>query len=205
MKLTVHPHHFLELLKKSYTLDQIYLLSLIQNKTDVSSLTQQSAKVAAVYQGLLRKGLITEAEELTILGTSLLEFLKSNVGTSLVKKKPQSEDFLRWWKEYPGTDIFVFKNKQFSGTRTLRLSKEPCRIEFEKILNEGEYSTEQLITALAYDVRMKKEASFKSNENKLKYMQNSLTYLNQRSYEAFIELIETTKPEEQSPTGTTDI
>jgi hypothetical protein len=38
-------------------------------------------------------------------------------------------------------------------------------------------------------------------------MQNSLTYLNQRSYEAFIELIEQgiEIKESQKPTGTTDI
>jgi len=52
----------------------------------------------------------------------------------------------------------------------------------------------------------KKEASIKENTNKLKYMQNSLTYLNQRSYEPFIELLEQGINTEQSkPIGGTDI
>jgi len=46
-----------------------------------------------------------------------------------------------------------------------------------------------MVEALKYDVMSKKEASIKEGTNKLKYMQNSLTYLNQRSFEGFIELI----------------
>jgi hypothetical protein len=38
-------------------------------------------------------------------------------------------------------------------------------------------------------VLQKKESSLKNSTNKLTYMQNSLTYLNQRSFEPFIELI----------------
>ena len=78
----------------------------------------------------------------------------------------------------------------FTGSRTLRNSKDDCRLKFDKILLEGEYTPEQLIEALSFDVLQKKEASVKEKTNKLKYMQNSLTYLNQRSYEPFIELIQ---------------
>ncbi len=62
-------------------------------------------------------------------------------------------------------------------------------MKFEKIIIEGDYTAEELIEALKYDVVQKKEASFKTGNNKLSYMQNSLTYLNQRSFEPFIELI----------------
>jgi hypothetical protein len=42
---------------------------------------------------------------------------------------------------------------------------------------------------LEFDVLQKKENSVKNNDNKLRYMQNSLTYLTQRSFEPFIELV----------------
>jgi hypothetical protein len=56
---------------------------------------------------------------------------------------------------------------------------------------EGDYTEAQLISALEYDVLQKKERSVQSKTNKLTYMQNSLTYLNQRSFEPFIELMST--------------
>jgi hypothetical protein len=56
-------------------------------------------------------------------------------------------------------------------------------------LIEGEYSASILINALLYDITQKKEMSVKTGNNKLSYMQNSLTYLTQRSYEPFIELM----------------
>ena len=46
-----------------------------------------------------------------------------------------------------------------------------------------------MISALEFDVLQKKENSVKNNDNKLRYMQNSLTYLTQRSFEPFIELV----------------
>jgi hypothetical protein len=69
------------------------------------------------------------------------------------------------------------------------LNRDECRLAFDKILIEGEYPASTLINALLYDVTQKKEMSVKTGNNKLSYMQNSLTYLNQRSYEPFIELM----------------
>ena len=71
-------------------------------------------------------------------------------------------------------------------------------------MNEGDYTAEQLIEALKIEISQKVNMSMKTKQNRLTYMQNSLTYLNQRTFEAFIELIgEDTKPAE--PTGSTDI
>ena len=65
-----------------------------------------------------------------------------------------------------------------------------------------------MLEALNFDVLQKKENSVKMKTNKLTYMQNSLTYLNQRTFEPFIELIkEGAKIEQQSsaPLGGIDI
>ena len=102
-----------------------------------------------------------------------------------------------WWAAYPGTDTFEHKGRKFVGSRSLRQNKEECRLKFDKILIEGEYSVQELINALEYDVLMKKENSVKTGNNKLSYMQNSLTYLNQRSFESFIELIREGKAEKE--------
>lgn len=208
MNLKITPYHFEELIKKSYSLDVIYLLKLIELQMDVQPLCERSMKIAALYQTLIRKGLIsTSDEKITTEGKELLKFIESKEETKIVKRKPATTEFEEWWKAYPGTDTFAHKGKKFTGNRGLRQNKDECRLRFDKILLEGEYTAAQLIEALAFDVLQKKESSVKTSNNRLTFMQNSLTYLNQRSYEPFIELIkEGAKVEEtNSPAGGTDI
>lgn len=209
MKLTVSPEQFEELIKKGYNLDVIFLLKLIDEQYNVSPLCEGSMKISSVYQSLIRKALITKDDEkLTLLGRDLLEFMNVKSTGKLIRRKPPTTDFEEWWKNYPGTDSFEYKGKSFKGTRALRLHKDDCRLKFDKILLEGEYTAQQLIAALNFEVTQKKETSISENSNRLKFMQGSSVYLNQRSYEAFIELInDGAKVDEapQKPTGGTDI
>ena len=208
MNLKITPYHFEELIKKSYSLDVIYLLKLIEQQMDVQPLCEGSMKIAALYQTLIRKGLIsTSDEKITTEGTELLRFIESKEETKIVKRKPATTEFEEWWKAYPGTDTFTHKGKKFTGARSLRQNRDECRLRFDKILLEGEYTAAQLIEALNFDVLQKKENSVKTGTNRLSFMQNSFTYLNQRSFEPFIELIkEGGKVEEtDKPVGGTDI
>jgi hypothetical protein len=166
-------------------------------------------RIASVYQALIRKGLITETDDkLTTLGRDLLEFLNIKGSAKLIKRRPATTDFEEWWKNYPGTDSFEYKGKKFTGTRAIRKGKDECRLKFDKIILEGEYTAQQLIAALEYELLQKKESSIVNNDNRMTFMQNSVTYLNQRAFEAYIELInEGAKIDiaPQKPTGGTDI
>lgn len=208
MNLKVTPYHFEELIKKSYSLDLIFLLKLIEEQHDITPLCEGSVKIAALRQTLVRKGLITETEDkLTTIGQELIKFIDTKEPKKIVKKKPATTEFEEWWKAYPGTDTFKHGGKSFVGARSLRQNKDECRLKFDKILIEGEYTAAELIEALKFDVLQKKENSVKTATNRLTYMQNSLTYLNQRSYEPFIELIKDGANIEQAPkiVGGTDI
>jgi len=208
MKLSVTPEQFEELIKRSYNLDILYLLKLIDEQYDVSPLCKDSMRIASVYQALIRKGLITTDDKLTMLGRDLLEFLNLKGGAKIIKRKPATTDFEEWWKTYPGTDSFEYKGKKFTGTRALRLHKDDCRLKFDKIILEGEYTAQQLIAALNFEILQKKETSISENANRLKFMQGSSVYLNQRSFEPFIELINDGSKIDvapQKPTGGTDI
>jgi len=208
MKLNVNPQQFEELIQKGYNLDVIFLLKLIDEQYDVSPLCDGSMKIASVYHSLIRKGLITTDDKLTTPGRDLLEFMNTKGGARLIKKKPASTDFEEWWKAYPGTDSFDYKGKSFKGTRALRLYKDDCRLKFDKIILEGEYTAQQLIDALNYEILQKKENSVTTNSNRLTFMQGSSVYLNQRSFEPFIELINDGGKVDiapQKPTGGTDI
>ena len=85
MKLNISPWHFEELIKKSYSLDHIFLLKLIHDGYDISSLVKNSMKINAIEQGLIRKGLVTDNGALTTIGVELLVFLDSKEQTKFVK------------------------------------------------------------------------------------------------------------------------
>ena len=209
MKLVIDPQQFEELIKKGYNLDMMYLLKLIDEQYDVSPLCEGSMKIASVYQSLIRKGLITKDDEkLTLIGRDLLEFINAKSTSKIIRRKPATTDFEEWWKNYPGTDSFEYKGKKFTGTRAIRKGKDECRLKFDKIILEGEYTAQQLIAALNYELLQKKESSLQTSSNRMTFMQNSVTYLNQRAFEAYIELInlgEEIKESPQKPIGGTDI
>lgn len=192
MKFNVTPSHFEQLLKQSYSLDHIFLLKLIEANIDIQPLTDGSMKIAGLYQSLVRKGLVSDVtQEITQIGRELLTFADTEVKEPMKKLKQKSSDFETWWNAFPATDNFEHRNKKFSGSRGLKRSREDCRIKFNKILAEGEYTAQLITDATALDVFLKKEASVKNNENRLSFIQNSLTYLTQRSFEPFIEMIKT--------------
>lgn len=207
--LNITPSRFESLHKMGHTLDIIYLLTLIEEGVDVKSFCEDNTKLNTIFQGMLRKGFVTEKGGLTVPGKRLLDTLKEedNDQKLIVKTRLKDLDFDAWWKAYPGTDTFVHKGKSFQGTRSLRTKKDDCKLKLKKILDEGEYTLQELILALQYEVLQKKENSVKADDNKLKYMQNSLTYLNQRTFEPFIELIKEGQviQESQSVAGATDI
>lgn len=186
----ITPNKFLEIIKKGYNLDILYILELIKENKDITSLITDSVKTNAIVGSLIRKGLITFDHKITIPGKDLLNFFDNVIEEKFIKKKIDNNDFETWWKVFPATDNFKYKGKTFTGSRALKKSKEECKIKFNKILLEGEYTVDQLIKALKSEIKQKMENSISKGENKLSFMQGTLPYLNQRTYESFIDLIE---------------
>ena len=190
--------HFEELLKSGYSLDMLFFIMLVEDGSDVDSLCE-APKLKMLYQTVRRKGLLSETNKVTILGKELLAFLNEEKETKLPKKKKTDSDCDKWWGVYPGTDTFTYKSQSFTGTRSMRAKKEECKVKFNNILAEGDYTANELLAALEYEILQKKENSIKTKTNRLTFMQNSLTYLNQRSFEPFIELIREGKTIKESP------
>lgn len=196
------------LIQRGFTLDMIYLLKMIQEEFDVVTLCQTTPKLCLLCQTILRKQLVTENYKLTIEGKELLAFFDTSSRETIAKVKPDDDVFESWWKAYPGTDTFTYKGKSFVGTRGLRAKKDECLLKFNKIIGEGECTVEEMIQALEFEVLQKKENSIKTDTNRLTFMQNSLTYLNQRTFDPFIELIREGQKlviEPTKVTGGTDI
>jgi len=189
MNLTLTFSHFKELTKAGYTLDMLCFITLVEEGNDVDQMCIDDSKMKMLYQTVRRKGLLSESNKITIIGKEVLSFLNEKIEQPKIIKKKKESDFDKWWNQYPGTDTFTYKSQDFTGTRGMRVKKEECKLKFNNIIEEGEYTSIELIAALEYEILQKKENSIKTKVNRLTFMQNSLTYLNQRSFEPFIELI----------------
>jgi hypothetical protein len=189
MKLNITQFHFKELLTRGYSLDIVFMLLLVHAQEDLETLCKENLKASVLYQTLLRKALITEDNKLTTLGIELLDFINSKSPRKIQRKKVDDSLFGQWWSEYPSSDSFEYKGKEFKGCRTLRINEEECRLKFDKILSEGIYTSDDLVNALKLEVYRKLEMSYKTGENKMSYMKGSLPYLNQRAFVSVIEEI----------------
>lgn len=190
-------------------MNTLYLLECADKGTDPTSYID-SSKVRAWKQTLIRKGYLLEEGRPTVAGLFVIKALKETDGETLeiridfIQNKNNS-NFEKWWAAYPSTDEFEHKGKKFKGNRGLRTNKAECKLKLLKVLEEGDYTIEDLIKALEVEVHMKKESSISEGENKLKYMRNSLTYLNQRTFENFIELGRAFNPSSNSTSLDIDI
>lgn len=210
LNLKIHFSHFEQIIKNGYSMDMVFILKLVEQDIDVKALCGESAKLQALHQAVVRKGLITEDGKMMISGQNILKFLDRKIepDTKLKKKISIDEDeFEKFWKAYPGTDTFSHKGKKFTGTRSMRKNKDECKVVLFKILEEGGITLNEIIAALEYEVLQKKENSVKSQTNRMTFMQNTLTWLNQRSFEPFLELIKEGHTVEEAPktVGGTDI
>lgn len=190
---------FEQLLQIGIDLNHTYILEGINEGTDLTKHIQ-SPKLVGWKQTLIRKGYLDMQGLITDTGRNLLKQIGEG-GTLLVKRQKEKRemvisDFELWWKAYPSSDTFIYKNRTFRGSRALRINKSECVAKMNKILAEGEYTIKEMVEALELEKRQKMEESVRIGQNKMSYFQNSLTYLNQRTYEPWIEIIKTTPAEE---------
>ena len=207
MQIKLTKEHFEELTKRGFSLDLVFLLMLAKEGHDMELLTKDSMKLDALHQSLVRKGLLTDENKITVCGNELLDFMTTKIAVPMVKKKPAPKDFDEWWESFPSTDHFEYKGRVFTGSRGMRVQKEKCKLRFNSILNEGVYTARQIINATKYIVSLKKENSFKKKSNELTYLQNSFTFLDKDHYVPFVELAEkgVSITEEKIIGGGTDI
>lgn len=187
----ITPEKFQTIYDQGYNIDMLYFIFLTKN----GACGFINTKLIALEQTCIRKGLLSEDLKITAKGQELLAYIDSkDEAPKLAKKKPKKlievdNAFIQWWKIYPSSDTFEYKNKKFAGTRALKVKKDECKVKLNKILLEAEFTLEEMIEALKLEIHQKVENSLKTGINKMSYFQNSLTYLNQGTYEAYVELV----------------
>jgi hypothetical protein len=111
--------------------------------------------------------------------------------TVKANNKARNTDFDEWWAAYPATAGWVSdEGRKFMSGRSLRSgSKEDNRKAYLAILNEGKYTAKDLLECLKYEIAAKKSQSLLTGNNHLQFMKGSLAYLNQRTFENFVDLV----------------
>lgn len=195
---------FEELLKKGYNLDIIWIIEKAKSGWDYDTIPIQ--KVDNLIKTAIRKGLLTEEFKLTLEGEELLKFVNTPSTEKLTKKKISNDPFVSFWSLFPANDTFEYRGRKFTGSRGLKQKKPDCKIKLDAILNEGEYTIDQILECLKLEIHQKCEKSYKEGKNHMSFMQNSCTWLNQRSFEGYMELIKKgEKIEEKRQTNETYI
>ena len=186
-------------------MDLVYMLAYIKEGGDTSEF--RTAKERALMQALVRRFLITEEKKLTLDGERVFEFLQTDGDVEgYLRPKTGDDGFDRFWKAYPSNDSIIHNKKiLFKPTRSLKAKKEEAAELFRQILGEGEFTADQIIKALEYEVKAKTETSIQIRENKMRYMQNSSTWLRQRTFAQFISIAELDNQPETKSAGAVDI
>lgn len=165
------------------------------------------------YQNLERKEFIvpdtnTSYYIISVTGKEFYEELLSlSKGIKAANYKTNSvikdKRFDEWWETYPSTASWTTDDgKKFMSGRSLRSgSKEENRKAYLRVLNEGRYTHEELVSCLKYEIAAKKKQSVDTNSNHLQFMKGSLAYLNQSTFENFIELVRSGDSIDESTTN----
>ena len=205
MKLDITDAHYIELHKKGYTVDMVVLLWWVQKGLAIEHIVQGSKKIEAIYNVMIRKGLITKDDKVTKIGIEILDFISKKTNKKFMKPKVHATKFDEWWETFPANDKFTVRNKTFGPTRAFKTKKDGCKLLFDKMVLDGEFTAEQIIDATQYDINLKLERSYKTNSNQLKYLQNSHTYLFQKTFRGFVDMGTGEKPKSSSNLGSIDI
>lgn len=120
---------------------------------------------------------------LRVKGKELIEQLVNFKEKSKWTRKPVKTPFEEFWETFPTSD----SHGVFTKTRNLKSNKSGCKKKYEQYLNKG-IKHEDIIKALKYEINEKKEKSIR--DNKLSYLKNSYTWLNQKEFEIILESME---------------
>jgi len=103
--------------------------------------------------------------------------------------KTEEDMFEEWWKTYPKSTAWTSDDGiAFLGSRNPKnLRKPEAKKRYLKLLNQG-FKHEDLMSALLYEIKLKKLDSVKKNTNQMDFFKGMEAYLNQETYRPYLEM-----------------
>lgn len=182
IKLTLTDEKLSLIKQHKLTIDEFYILFCKALKKDTSSYRPPTY----VYNSLVEKKMFTKNKQVSKLGRETVEAIQ-NIS---IRSKKSEELFNQFWELYPKND----SHSIYPRTCTLRENKPKCKLLYLRLIQEG-YNGEQINKALSNEVNHKMATSIRDNQ--LKFMKKSINWLSNRSFEGWMDDIETTSNEEE--------
>lgn len=194
---------FLEGILDKYTItaDQIVMMEAIfQKETDfLEKLFHIEKQRKLLLQNLVRRGYLELYDEelgfefhhniyVTDKGEDVILTLKERFEEfkkeEIVFNKTDFEThFQEFWDTFPSSD----KVLHYPRTRVLRTEQDKCRKMYKKLLEE--YTHEDIMKALNYEINMRTSNSTGKSFSDLKYMKASVTWLNNKEFLSILEIM----------------
>lgn len=195
------------MLKLNLDYNHIFILESFNDPDDLEQLRRfelpnlKFLSLSTAYQHLAKNDFLvqdpndSEKLMLSVKGKNVLEDLQvSRKQGSLefavidVSKTPE-EQFEEWWKAFPTTPRWKSDDgtMTFTGSRTLRNEvKATAKKKYLKLLNQG-LKHEDLMGALAFEIKEKKTDSIKKNQNQMEFFKGMQSYFNSERYLMYME------------------
>jgi hypothetical protein len=130
-------------------------------------------------------------KKIVIVGTlqdlTLDSYLQAHNVKKERKKPVQTDDkFQEIWDAYPPSASFTYRGVTFTSSRVLRSNKSVCQLLYSKAIIESTVTHEQILAAIKKQVKMVKDESYESGQNRMQYLPALEVYLRQARYEAMI-------------------
>lgn len=164
----------IEVEKAGLTLEETMVLveiEYIRNKKKLPYQTDKSLYVKLVEEGYL--SVTPDGYRITVVG---YELFRAVTGKKLLGIKAPQGNFAEFWSAFPPSD----RHGDWRRTRSLKDDKSTSNTLYNKIIKNKEATHAQILEALAYEIKDRKENSI--TENRLTFMKNSKTWLRTKQF-----------------------
>ena len=187
--------------KYKITADQIVIIEAVYQSefTFLGKILEIDKQRRLLLQNLVRRGYlglfndelgfeISENLYVTDLGEDIISNLRDRFESfkkeEITFNKTNFEQlFQEFWETFPASD----KVLHYPRTRVLRTEQEKCKKLYKKLLED--YSHEEIINALKYEINMRMNNSTGKMFSDFKYMKASITWLNNKEFLAIMEIM----------------
>lgn len=169
----------------------IVILQYLIDGTDYKDIPRCKIKNDLKTLGFVFEDQITERGEKLLLDVAeWSEVWQPEIKPQKKEKSKElfSKEFLEFWDTFPAIDAFTINNIPFRGTRSMRSGKNVCNAKYNMILKEDKYTHEDILRALRYEIQSRKDQSLTEGKNNLSWMKGTESYLQNRVFEAYIDL-----------------
>lgn len=191
------------ILKFKVTADQIMILECIftKNIQYLEMMMSLEKQRSILLQNLVRRGFLGLYDEdlginlydnifITDKGEEVISALKESYEAIIKSSKPVKfsktdfdTKFSEFWDLFPTSDQYL----HYPRTRVLRNEQEKCKKMYRKLIEE--YSHEDIIKSLAYELEMRRNNSTGKLYSDFKYMKASATWLNNKEFISILEIM----------------